>query len=98
MSASGRPATIIVACVLDGGDALVQPAEFIDVETRHRAERHDAQADLVADDDDLAARVGQARRRSALKACDVAAGVRSVPSAGQSRLASHSVRQSIRTQ
>jgi hypothetical protein len=47
LSASGRPATIIVA------------PELVDVETRHRAERHDAEADLVAHHDDLAARLAE---------------------------------------
>ncbi len=35
-------------------DALVEPPEFIDILTRQRTQWHDAQADLIADHNDLA--------------------------------------------
>ncbi len=40
-------------------DTLIEPPEFIDVKTRGRAERHDAETNFVADRDDLAASVGE---------------------------------------
>ena len=80
------------------GDALIEPPEFVDVKTRGRAERHDAEADFVADHDDLACGRDERRfeRGKVRVIIDRAAGAS--PSGGHSRLASHSVRQSIRMQ
>jgi hypothetical protein len=89
--------------IANGGDALVEPALFVGEQAGDRVHRHDAPADFVGDQNDVAGQVGQQFDQGRGFAANSGQSMASPASAcaawpAKSRLDSHSVRQSTSTQ